>query len=199
MWLSLLPRVASTGSCLLCSQPPLSTPTSLWPLFHLLAGTSPVSPGTVATLYSSSLLAASFCLNSVGPPPFHPGSHWPSSCLATSWPPDRPGSPHCFGAEGERKGHRLALVISLVLSHRGQSLGICAPHVGLVPTLPPSSTDPYPLTGQGTGLQTGCPLRAPNLTFNLPKASRPPRAQLGTWPIRGRCSLFFRVLIQLEY
>lgn len=199
MWLSLLPRVASTGICLLCSQPPLRTPTSFWPLFHLFTGTSPVSPGTVATLYSSSLLAASFCLNSVGPPPFHPGSHWPSSCLATSWPPDRPGSPHCFGAEGDRKGHRLALVISLVLSHRVQSLGICAPHVGLIPTLPPSSTDPYPLTGQGIGLQTGCPLRAPNLTLNLPKASRPPRAQLGTWPIRGRCSLFSRVLIQLEY
>lgn len=76
---------------------------------------------------------------------------------------------------------------------------MCPPHVGLVPTLPPSSTDLTPSLVKASCFRLDAPPGSPNLTFHLPKPSGPPRAQLGTLTIRGRCRLFSRVLIQLEH
>lgn len=85
-----------------------------------------------------------FCLNSVAPHPYLPGNHWPSSCLATPWPPDQSWFPTLPWAE-VREGHSLALVICLALSCRVQSLGTGIPLMtDLLPPIPillPSSPD----------------------------------------------------------
>lgn len=177
------------------SVPRIPAPPSFWPLFHLLIGNSLVPPRHRGHLLlfipASCLILPEFCS--------------PSSILA--WQPltfQLPGNlmttrPGLVPHTGKREGRRPALVISLELSCRVQSLGTGIPPVGPVATLPPSSPEPCPPAGQGIVLEAGCPLMSPHLTCYISKPLRTLWGQLGTLSIRGRCSLFSRVLIRLEH